>query len=154
MPAITKKNDVRSIRSRKRIAGRRTNDVSQMKRQITATFEERYVKILVDQDRDFEYSARLWSGVAKACRQYDCYAALLIANTSTALPVMDGIDLGQLLQDSGITGKHRIAWVELNADAFEAIRFLETVLINRYFNARLFASEAEAKRWLADGQDT
>jgi len=125
-----------------------------MKRRIIATFEEWYVQVLVDQDRDFEYSVELWSSVARACRQYDCYSVLMIADTNTTLAVMDGIDLGQLLQESGITGEYRIAWVELNAEAFEAIRFLETVLINRYFNVRLFSSEAKAKLWLDAGQDT
>jgi len=128
--------------------------VSQIKRRITTTFEGRYVQVLVDQDRDFEYSAELWSRVAKACRQYDCYSVLMIADTNTTMPVMDGIDLGQLLQESGITGEYQIAWVELNAEAFEAIRFLETVLINRYFNVRLFSSETEAKLWLDVSQDT
>lgn len=128
--------------------------MSQMKHQITATLEDQYVQVLVDPDRDFEYATALWSEVAKACRKFDCFSVLLIAHTTTALTVMDGIDLGQLFEESGITGEYQFAWVELNAEAFEAMRFLETVLINRYFNVRLFSDKSEAKQWLRDGRDS
>ena len=127
--------------------------MSQMKHQITATFEGRYLQVLVARDRDFEYSTELWSEVAKACREHKCFAVLLIADTTTPIPVMDGINLGQLFLESGITGEYQFAWVELNENAFEAIRFLETVLINRYFNVQLFSNEADAKQWLLDGHN-
>jgi hypothetical protein len=125
-----------------------------MKIPIVVSFEGEYVKIRSDGDKTYEYSEELWQTVGDACRKHDCYCVLGIAETTRPLPVIDGIDLPQIFQQAGITSDYKIAWVELNTDAFEAVQFLETVLVNRYFNVRLFSEIAAAKEWLLGDRDS
>ena len=56
--------------------------------------------------------------------------------------------VGARNEQLGITGDYRIAWVELNPKAFDAVYFVETVLVNRGYMARLFSDVDEAKEWL------
>ena len=62
---------------------------------------------------------------------------------------MDAVKHEQLFKDFAITCNYKIAWVELNRDALENVKFLENFLLNRSLvNGRLFYNVEDAKQWL------
>ena len=53
-----------------------------------------------------------------------------------------------MFRDLGIYGQFRIAWVERNPEAKDAVKFAETVLYNRGLPGKVFDDEDEARQWL------
>lgn len=107
-----------------------------------------YIHVSSNGKKDSKFAYRLWSNTVKVCRKNECFNIFGIANTSHALKLVDCYNHARLFQELGIDYKYRIAWVELNPDAFELIKFIETVLTNRGINVRLFSDITEAKNWL------
>ena len=125
-----------------------------MKKEIIITFEGAYVQVVANGDKDFEYATELWTSVVKACQQYDCLKILGISTTGKPLKTMEAYQHAELFRELGLTHDYRIAWVELNPDAYETTYFVETVLVNRGFPGRLFEDEVQAKKWLLDDSDS
>lgn len=119
-----------------------------MKNQIVITFEGDYIQALSNGEKDYEFASRLWSQTIKACRENDCFNILGIANTTAPVQTMEVYDHAELFQQLGITKKYRIAWVELDQEAYQTTHFIETILSNRGFPGRVFADVAKAKKWL------
>ena len=119
-----------------------------MLNRLAITFEEDYVQVLSEGDKDFAFASDLWRQVTETCKKHDCFNVLGIANTSTPVEAMEGYDHGTLFRDLDINRNYRIAWVELNPDAVDMAHFIESVLVNRGLPGRLFSNEPEAKEWL------
>lgn len=111
-------------------------------------FDGSVVKVILKGKEDIDVASRLWADVVKNCEESSCYRVLGVAETTGPLGTMDSYHHAELFEKLGITHKYRIAWVELNAEAFKAAAFAETVLRNRGLPGRLFSSEAEAMAWL------
>ena len=99
-------------------------------------------------------ASRLWPEVVQACREHNCYRVLGIADTTEPLSTMDSFDHAELFERLGINHRYRIAWVELNPDAYDATSFTEIVLSNRALPGRLFDNVPNAKEWLLGGAKT
>jgi len=124
-----------------------------MSSQLTITFEDEYIQVRSDGEKNYQFALRLWMEVAETCRQHECYKVLGIARTTIPLKTLDGYNHYKIFQQAGITRRHRIAWVELNPDAYEAVDFVEMVLRNRAVaQIRLFSDVVEAKQWLLGEQ--
>ena len=122
-----------------------------MDNEFIITFEGDYIKVHSNGDKDLEFSTRQWTAVVEACRAHDCFRVLGIGNTTKPQETMDGFEHARLWRELGIDSKYRIAWVELNPEAVDAVYFIETVLYNRGLRVRLFPTEDEAKDWLLSG---
>ena len=62
---------------------------------------------------------------------------------------MDSVKHQQLLQDFSITRQYKIAWVELNPNEIDSVKFLEDFMLNRCaVRGKLFRDVEEAKNWL------
>lgn len=122
-----------------------------MKNELKITFEGDYVQIISNGEKNYEFSKRVWSGAVVACEKHDCYDILGIADTTVPLTAWEGYEHADLFEQLGIDTRYRIAWVEKNAEAYQAVYFVETVLFNRGFPGRVFLDEAEAKEWLLGG---
>ena len=114
----------------------------------TISLVDGYVQVILEGNEDFEVASRLWPEVKAFCKEKDCFKVLGIANTVSPLSVLDSYRHAELFRELGITNQYTIAWVELNADAFKATSFAETVLSNRGFPGRVFSDEKEAMNWL------
>lgn len=68
------------------------------------------------------------------------------------MPMVDGFQHAELFAQLGLRSPYRIAWVEFNSQARNATEFVETVLTNRGFEARVFDSEPDAMAWLFGSQ--
>jgi hypothetical protein len=125
-----------------------------MKNQLEITFEGEYIKVLSNGEKDLEFASRLWSQTVDACQKYDCFKILGIAETTSPVTTIEAFDHADLFKKIGITSKYRIAWVELNPEAYKTTDFIETVLSNRSLPGRLFSDESEAKKWLMSERNT
>ena len=76
------------------------------------------------------------------------YLVLGLANTTKPLQTIEAYDHAKIFTQLGITQKYRIAWVELNPDAYDTTHFIETVLKNRGLPSHLFTDVSQAKEWL------
>ena len=119
-----------------------------MEDQFQITFEGNYIQVRLQGSEDLGVASRLWPQIREACKDNDCFKVLGIAETSSPLGTMDAYNHAELFHKLGINHQYRIAWVELNPEAYEATQFAETVLKNRGLPGRLFADVSEAKQWL------
>lgn len=108
-----------------------------------------YISVVVTGFDSYRRSAELWKQIAEVCEQYDCYNILGQSRTGGVLSTMDSFKHIDIFQEAGITWKHRVAWVADDAEKYEQLKFIETVLRNRaLLNGRLFHSVEEARHWL------
>ncbi|MGA1840152.1 MAG: hypothetical protein ACMUIU_05950 [bacterium] len=110
--------------------------------------EDKYILARQTGEDSYAKSLELWRGIIKACNEYQCFNILGICETEP-LSTIDAFKHEKIFRETGVSNKHRIAWVEKNQAAREKLKFAETVLKNRGFvNARLFTDVSEAKAWL------
>ena len=119
-----------------------------MKTEIEVTFENDYVKIIFNGEKNLDLAKKVFSRVVETCVTHNCYKILGIANTIKPISTIDMFDVKDLFYELGLNYKYRIAWVELNPKVIEKIRFNETVLQNRGLPGKLFNNINEAKNWL------
>ena len=112
------------------------------------TYEGELVVVHLHGAENIGVASRLWPDVVQACKEHNCYRVLGVAETTEPLSTMDSFDHAELFRKLGINHRYRIAWVELNPDAYEATSFTETVLFNRGLPGRLFSSVPHARHWL------
>lgn len=113
-------------------------------------FKDSYVEVQSDADKTLEFARRMWTAIAEACRENDCYDVLGISFSRTPLRTSDGYAHAELFRELGIVRGYRIAWVELNEQAKSSPEFTTTVLFNRGLPGRLFDTVTDAKQWLLD----
>ena len=124
-----------------------------MENEIVITFEGDYVRAVANGEKDFDYNTKLWTGIVAACRENACLKVLGVAYTTRPLRTMEAYKSAEMFRRIGVTHEYRIAWVEKNPDEYDTPYFVETVLVNRGFTARLFSDEAQATDWLlSDGE--
>ena len=122
-----------------------------MENEIVITFEGDYVKAVANGEKDFDYNTKLWTGIIAECRKNACLKVLGVAYTTRPLRTMEAYKTAELFRQLGVTHEFRIAWVEKNPETYDTPYFVETVLVNRGFTARLFDDEARAMDWLRAG---
>ncbi|HKI86949.1 MAG TPA: hypothetical protein VKA53_09410 [Thermoanaerobaculia bacterium] len=124
-----------------------------MKSVLAVTFEGSHVRVQSDGEKSYPFALKLWTEVGRVCRENHCFRVLGIAKTTLPVSTLEGFDHIEIFAAAGITPEFRIAWVELNPDAFVTTRFIETVLLNRgVANVRLFSQVEPAKEWLLGSQ--
>jgi hypothetical protein len=122
-----------------------------MSYEMSVTFKGDYVEARSIGDKSYQTAVALWSEIIEVCAQHNCYKVLGIAESSTAMPIMDSMNHAQLFKDFEITNRYRIAWAELNKEAIASLKFLETVLSNRgMMNGKIFHDVDAAKQWLLE----
>ena len=94
---------------------------------------------------------KLWGAIVEACDTHNCYDILGISELDAPFSTMDAFSHHEIFTEVGVTRRHRIAWVNLDAESREMLEFTETVLRNRFkLNGGLFPSIEAAKEWLAN----
>jgi len=99
---------------------------------------------------DRQSVSQMWKDIIAACAEHRCLSIIGHSNMDRPLKLADAIDHQAIFLEAGVTIDHRIAWIQMNPDAFAMTELVETVLLNRgLINGRLFTDEHEARRWLA-----
>lgn len=119
-----------------------------MKNEFVITFENDHIKVISNGDKSYESSSKLWRTIKKKCETHNCFKVLGIANSEKHFDTMEAFSHADLFIDLGINHKYEIAWVELNPEAVETVKFIETVLKNRGLPGQVFPNEEAAKKWL------
>ena len=110
-----------------------------------------YLNVQVSGRDSREASLEVFRLIAAACDEHNCLYALVEAHLTKRVGVMDNYEIPQIIEEAGVTRKHRIAWVDLNPETYNINYFAETVLHNRgYINVRLFRTVEDGKGWLRD----
>ena len=121
-----------------------------MNNEITISFEGDYVRAVANGEKNFDYQTELWTRIVATCRENECLNVLGVAYTTRPLRTMEAYKTAELFRQLGVTHEFRIAWIEKNPETYDTPYFVETVLVNRGFTARLFPDEAQALDWLRD----
>lgn len=119
-----------------------------MQRDFTVTFEDNYVRVVSNGEKDLDFSKAVWTEVVRICNENNCYRVFGLANTTIPMEALDAYDHGRLFRDLGLDARFRIAWVEKNPEAVDIVAFIETVLFNRGLPGKLFDNERDALEWL------
>ncbi len=122
-----------------------------MNPEIQITEDKGYLKVQVHGRDSREASLEILRRIVAACDEHNCLYVLVKAHIINKTGVMDNYDMPQIIEEAGVTRKHRIAWVDPNPETYNISYFAETVLHNRgYINVRLFRTVADGKGWLRD----
>ena len=119
-----------------------------MPNKLEVSFAGDHIRVVSDGDKNYEFSVDTWTQVAKLSREHQCLNVLGLASTTTPLEAVDGYDHARLFRELDMPINIRIAWVETSSDAIDIASFVELVLTNRGYSARVFETEAEARSWL------
>lgn len=119
-----------------------------VKGQITITHEGDHIKVLADGEKSYQFAEALWSQVIDECQKNQCFNVLGIATTTVPIETYDALEMADLFERLEIDGQYRIAWVEMNPEAYRTIFFIESVLSNRGLPGRVFLEVEEARNWL------
>lgn len=107
------------------------------------------IEVRVTGSLDRATSLQMWTDIVAACTEHSCHSILGLSNLDQPLKLGDAINHQAIFLEAGVTIDHRIAWAQLNPEAYEMSQLVETVLLNRgMVNGRLFTDEHEARRWL------
>jgi len=122
-----------------------------MDAQYTIEYVNSTIEVHVRSLPDRQSIAQMWKDIMKACDEHRCMSVIGITNMDRPLKLADAIDHQAIFLEAGVTIDHRIAWVQLNPEAYEMTQLVESVLLNRgLVNGRLFTEELDARRWLDD----
>ena len=113
-------------------------------------YEEPLLRVKVTGSPDYLSTDKLWHDIVAACLEHDCLKVLGESNTEN-WKEEDAYDHAPIFEAAGMSSRYRVAWVEANASAREALKLTEAVVNNRdVVRGRIFESIAEARRWLAE----
>ena len=122
-----------------------------MATEYTIELREGVIEVHVTGVPDRASIAKMWHDIAAACKEEHCFSILGVSRLETPLKIADAIDHQAIFLEAGISIDHRIAWVQLNPEAYAMTQLAETILLNRGLaNGRLFDDECAARHWLMD----
>ena len=120
-----------------------------MENQIEITPQGEYLYVQVTGTGTYESAVQMWSAIARACEQHQCFKVLGEQNLKGTVTTLEALDHPAIFKRAGITENHRIAWVDKNPRTRETTAFIRDILTNRAVgNGRLFTNIEDARRWL------
>ncbi|MFC3116278.1 hypothetical protein [Cellvibrio fontiphilus] len=118
---------------------------------ITPHLQENYLHVDVTGMGNYESALTLWTSIAQACEQYQCFNVLGEQYLVDTVSTPEAFDHPALFKKAGITTKHRLAWVDKNPRTRDTTAFIRDVLTSRSIGyGRLFNDLETAKRWLLE----
>lgn len=91
-----------------------------------------------------------WRKIATVSQAKQCKNLLVISNASGKYPALEALLINSSLDQCGVQRAWKIAFVNLDRDSFQDVKFAETVAVNRGFNLGVFRSEDVARHWLLE----
>lgn len=119
-----------------------------MNNELEVSFEGDHIAVVANGEKDLEFAERVFTAMRDACVEHNCFRVLGIGFTTVPQSTSDGFENAKLWARLGLTGRYRVARVEVNPSAVQNAQFIETVLVNRGFSVRLFSDVEQARAWL------
>lgn len=111
--------------------------------------EETYLVARVSGPQDtVTISLRYWNEIAEECRRRGLGRLLVVEHFQTCVSIAEVYDVAQRLP--AIVRGLRVAFVDENAEEYDANTFGENVAVNRGAIGRVFRDEASAREWLRE----
>lgn len=111
-------------------------------------YEQPLIRVTVTGSPDYLSTDRLWQDIAATCREHGCLKILGESETD-GWQDADAYDHAPIFESAGLSNRYRVAWIEKNTMAREAIKLAEAVVTNRgVVTGRVFDSINEAMQWL------
>ena len=90
-----------------------------------------------------------WCEVARVARHKNLKRILVISSATGDYPTMDAYKINSTLDECGVQRGWKIAFVNLDPNSFQDIKFAETVAVNRGFDVGVFNNQDKARKWLS-----
>ena len=118
--------------------------------QFEITNELLHVEILGNRSEgDLSSNARAaWSQIAEVCNNNKLSRILVISHATGKYRTFNAYEINSALEECGIQKSWKIAFVNLDRESYEDIKFGETVAANRGFQLRVFPTEKAGRAWL------
>lgn len=91
---------------------------------------------------------RVGKQVLKVCQTSGISQVLLVARLTGHASAIDIFEIVTGSEKYGWNHDIKLAFVDLNSESIDDVRFMETVAFNRAYRVRVFDNEAEASQWL------
>ena len=114
----------------------------------TITFLGDHIRADIEAEKNISWARRFWSDMVAACNKNGCYNILGISYSITPMPFLDAYEHIHLFRELGIDSKYRIAYVELNPQASDIVKYIGDALFNRGLPGEVFTTEEAARAWL------
>ena len=89
------------------------------------------IEVRVSGSPDRASVSQMWKDIIAACADHQCLSILGLSNMDRPLKLAVAIDHQAIFLEAGVTIDHRIAWAQLNPQAYAMTELVETVLLNR-----------------------
>jgi hypothetical protein len=93
-------------------------------------------------------SVSVWIQTADACREKGLTRVLSVWDVPGHLPPLDAYELGRIAESIGWERRFKLAVVHLHESRLKDSRFVETVVVNRGYQVKVFGNEPSALAWL------
>lgn len=120
-----------------------------MSGEFVITPHDEFIHVTASGTGTLSLALEMWSAIAQACKDNQCYKILGEQNLSSPLSTKDAYKHFEIFQRAGIGSRHLIAWVDPNLASREVVKFIGHVVSNRLFTrGRIFSDRNEAEKWL------
>jgi len=89
-----------------------------------------------------------WREIARVAAEEKRDRLLVVSHARGKYPTVKAYEINSTLAECGVQRGWKIAFVNLDADSFQEVKFAETVAVNRGFDVSIFRSEDAARDWL------
>lgn len=90
-----------------------------------------------------------WREVARVARDKNLRRILVISRATGNYPTLSAFQINSTLEDCGVQRGWVIAFVNIDPDSYQDIKFAETVAVNRGFTVKVFNNTDKARMWLS-----
>ena len=101
-----------------------------------------------DKDALRKASHEGWRAIARVATEQERDRLLVVSHARGDYPTVKAYEINSTLAECGVQRGWKIAFVNLDSDSFQDVKFAETVAVNRGFDIAVFRSEEVARNWL------
>ena len=86
--------------------------------------------------------------IVEFCRNAEVYHVLVVLDLSGRLSAIDSYEIVDQSKEYGWDHNYKLAFVAMNEDSADDVKFTETIAVNRAYSVKQFTDEAKALEWL------
>ena len=95
-------------------------------------------------------SHEAWTEIARRTNDLGKRKLLVVSHATGSYSTVSAYEINTTLAKCGVRSGWMIAFVALDPDSYDEVKFCETIAVNRGFQVGVFANEEAGRQWLAD----